>query len=48
MHHFSWVLEFQKWKHRRKVGLIEANLKEERRDCRKVFEWLRDNLYQDE
>ncbi|SRR6266404_1973398 len=47
MHHLTVVNEFFKWKRRRDIGLIEANPKEERRDFKPVFEWLRDNLFAD-
>ncbi len=48
MHHLTVVNEFFRWKRRRDIGLIEADSKEERRDFKPVFEWMRDNLFSDE
>ena len=45
MHHLTVVNEFCKWQRRREIGLIAANLKEERRDFKPVFEWLKENLF---
>ncbi len=46
--HIIVVNEWNRWKRRRDIGLIEADPKEERRDFKPVFEWLRDNLFSEE
>jgi hypothetical protein len=48
MDHLGVVNEFHKWRRRREVGHIEKNVKEESRDFREIFDWLRTEYYADE
>ena len=48
MHHLKLVNEFNRWKRRRDTGQIESNPKEERRDFKEMYDWLRTELYGDD
>lgn len=45
MHHITVVNEFNRWKRRREIGLIEKNVVQERRDFRPIFDWLKAELF---
>lgn len=45
----KFVNEWHRWKRRRDTGQgVEKNIKEERRNCREMYEWMRSELYGDD